>query len=475
MEILPPLWTRSGDHMLARLRTLPRPGFIWTALWTTPDLTSDTGRAQDRYRRIALTVGASAAARFTTIVASLITIPLTLHYLGAERYGIWVVISSFNMMLGFADMGLGNGIVNAVAHEHGQDNRERIRAIVSSGYLALLVVAAVLLLGFIIAYPFIPWDRVFNIHTATAIREAGPALSVFIACFAIVIPLSLVQKVQIALQQGFSTGLWQCGGSLLSLMGLLLVVQAGGSLPWLVAALVALPLLATLANSLWFFRGAGRDLLPSIRLASWTVLKVPAKLGLQFFVLQFVASVAYGLDTLIVAQAAGASAVAQFSVPERMFAIIAMLNTILMQPLWPAYREALSRGDRRWIRITLRRSLLVSVSTSTFLAILAIIAGPSAIRLWVGAAVMPSVVLLAGFGIWKIVEAIGNSLAFYLNGTGHLSFQIIIAIICGTMTIALKLIMVHLFGPVGIPWAATIAFIACAIVPSFFYIRKKLS
>lgn len=461
--------------MLDRLRAMPRPGMLWTMLWTSPDLTTEVGRAHERYRRLALTAGASAMARFTTIAASLVTVPLTLHYLGPERYGIWMVITSFNMMLGFADMGLGNGIVNAIAHEHGRNDRAQMRAIISSGYFALLGIAILLLLGFGAAYPFIAWNRLFNVRTAQAIAEAGPGLAVFAVCFAVVIPISLVQKVQIALQQGYSVGLWQCAGSVLSFAGLLLVVSVGGSLPWLVAALVGLPLVATMANSAWFFAGQGRDLVPSAHLVSWAAMRAPMRIGIQFFVLQLVASIAYGVDTMIVAQVAGADAVAQFSVPERMFAIIAVINTILMQPLWPAYREALSRGDKGWIRSTLKRSLTVSLLVSSSLSMLAIVAGPTLIRLWVGSAVIPSLLLLCGFGVWKIVEAFGTSIAFYMNGSGSLKLQIILSIISGACILILKIALVKRIGPGAIPWAASIGFMLFSGIPSIIYIRRNLA
>ena len=70
------------------------------------DVSTPGGRAQERHRRIALTALASAAARGIGVATSLISVPLTLHYLGVERYGLWMTISSVIAMLGFADLGL---------------------------------------------------------------------------------------------------------------------------------------------------------------------------------------------------------------------------------------------------------------------------------------------------------------------------------------------------------------------------------
>ena len=63
-------------------------------------------RAHERHRRIVLSALASAGARAISIAAALISVPLTLHYLGAERYGMWMIMSSFVAILGFADLGI---------------------------------------------------------------------------------------------------------------------------------------------------------------------------------------------------------------------------------------------------------------------------------------------------------------------------------------------------------------------------------
>lgn len=49
------------------------------------------------------------------VLASLITVLLTYNYLGAERYGLWMVLILIIGMMGFADLGIGNGLVFTVS------------------------------------------------------------------------------------------------------------------------------------------------------------------------------------------------------------------------------------------------------------------------------------------------------------------------------------------------------------------------
>ena len=67
------------------------------------DTSIPEGRLKERYRRASLTVLTSSIAKGVSIVTMLISVPLTLSYLGVERYGMWMTISSFVLLLGFAD------------------------------------------------------------------------------------------------------------------------------------------------------------------------------------------------------------------------------------------------------------------------------------------------------------------------------------------------------------------------------------
>ena len=447
---------------------------LWALLVTRADPTTEQGRARERHRRMALTAGASAGARVITIATSLISVPLTLHYLGPEQYGMWMVLSSFTVMLSFADMGLGNGILNAVAREHGRDDRVAIRAVISSGYAMLGVVSLVLIAGFAIAYPFLPWYRLFNAVTPDARAQAGPALAAFIVCFAIAIPMNVVQKVQIGLQQGFMNSLWQGLGSLMTLMAVLTVIWFRGSLPLLVLALVGAPLVTGLFNTIAFFAHHGRDLTPGRHSVTRSAMVATSRTGGMFFLIQIVGAVAFGADTIIVAQVAGAAVVAQYAVPERLFALVSMVVAMALAPLWPAYSEAIARGDREWVRRTFNRSLLAAAAVSGGLSLVLVMIGRPLIHLWVGDVVQPSLLLLAGLAVWRVVEACGNAIAYYMNGANLMRVQATVGAVSAVTKVLLKIALVRAIGPAGIPWGATIAFTLTGLLPFLIIVRRHV-
>ncbi len=451
------------------LRGLPRRA--WLLLGRSPlDLSTPEGRSGERYRRVALTALASGAAKAIGLLAMLVSVPLTVSYLGEERYGLWMTVSSTVALLGFADLGIGNGLMNAVSEANGLGDRAAALRSVSSAVFVLLAAAALLAAAFALAYPHIPWPRLFNVRTALAAREAGPAMAVFAACFAAGIPLGVVERVQLGYQEGFANGLWRCAGSLLGLLLLLLAIRAEAGLPWLVAALAGPPPLAALANAATLFGRRRPWLRPSARHVSRAEAGRLLRLGFLFFVLQLAMVAALSSDNIVAAQLLGPEAVTRYSVPGRLFGVVPLVLGMLLYPLWPAYAEAVARGDRAWARRTLGRSLLVCLGLAGPACLLLLACGRRLVSLWVAPELAPSPGLLAGFAAWTLLSSVGGAMGMFLNGTGVVRLQVICASLFAAVSLAAKVVLVPLLGLPGIVWGTAAAYALCASAPEAFYL-----
>ena len=82
--------------------------------FTPHESDTENGKSNERYRRVLLTGGSTAIVKIFSALINLITIPLTVNYLGSERFGLWMAISSIIVLMSFADLGLGNGLLNAI-------------------------------------------------------------------------------------------------------------------------------------------------------------------------------------------------------------------------------------------------------------------------------------------------------------------------------------------------------------------------
>lgn len=50
-----------------------------------------------------------------SVIISLLMVPMCIHYINAEQYGIWLTLSTMVFWLGFFDIGLSNGLRNKFA------------------------------------------------------------------------------------------------------------------------------------------------------------------------------------------------------------------------------------------------------------------------------------------------------------------------------------------------------------------------
>jgi O-antigen/teichoic acid export membrane protein len=439
------------------------------------DRATAEGRARERQRRAMLASGAAAMAKGVRVLTTFASVPLAIGYLGAERYGLWLTISSVAAFLTFADLGLGNGLLNAVSEADGRDDRDESARAVSSAFFMLLGVAVLFAVCGVIAYPLVAWDRVFNVTSPLAVAEAGPAVAVFVACFLVSVPLGIVERVQLGLQQGFANSLWEGLGSVIGLAGVVAAIRLRMTLPWLVFAMSGGPAIALLLNAWVLFWRQRPWLRPSASRYSRDAAGRMLRLGALFLVLQVVSATAFFSDNLVAAHVLGAAAVTQYAVPRRMFDAVAMVVGMYVTPLWPAYGEAITRGDVPWVRRTLVRSTAGVALFAFGCGVVLVTFGRPILHLWAGPLVTPPLSLLAGFGVFTVLASAGSAVAAFLNGIGRLRFQVVVAIVMGVAALTLKIALARSVGLSGIIWGTVVAYTVCAAIPIARYIPRLMA
>jgi O-antigen/teichoic acid export membrane protein len=395
----------------------------------------------------------------------LISVPLVLGHLGAERFGLWITITSLILILSFTDLGLGNGLINAIAEADGRDDRESARVYVSNAFFLLAGIAVVVIVVFVVVAPHISWAGLFNISSAAAAREAPSATYALFACLAVGIPLGIVQRVQLGYQEAFWSSACSTAGSVCALGGIIAGVSLNAGLAWFVVAAAGGPLLASSINALLLFGRQRRWLMPRLRDIRLATCKYLLRIGVAFFVLQAAGAVAYQSDALIVSRVLGAGEVPQYAVPMRLFIVLQVGLALMVGPLWPAYGESIARGDVAWAERALRRSLLFSLAVSVpACAILVVVARPL-IRVWVGDSVQPSFLLLAGLAAWTVIASVSSSLAMFLNGANLVGVQAGLAALMAVVNVILSVVLTGAIGVSGVVWGSLIAQVTFVLIP----------
>lgn len=439
------------------------------------DTATPEGRSKERFRRVALTALVSAFAQGITMLTVLISVPLTLNYLGAERYGLWITISSLIAILGFADLGMGNGLLNAIADANGRNDRKAAESYVSSAFFILTGMSLFLGLIWFTIYPKISWVWLFNVQTPTAVMEAGPTVSVFIFCMLVNLPIGLVQKIYDGYQEGYVNGLWRAAGNLLGLGSVLLGIYFQAGLPWLVLAMVGSPILALFLNAMLLFGVRRPWLRPRWQVVTQVASMRILKNGSLFFILQLAVAIGFQSDNLVIAHFLGVNQVPQYAVPMKLFMIIPALLGFVLTPLWPAYGEAIARRDVTWVRNIFRRSLLLSFGISLLPALFLMVFGGGLIHLWAGPEIQPDIVLLVGLGLWIILQSLAGPISILLNGANVIGFQIVCAILMAVGNISLSIFLVQRIGIAGPVYGSVISWLLFSFLPITFYIPKLFS
>ena len=448
----------------------------WIGVEDAADSPPDSGQAHraQRGRRVGASTAAALAAQFVALAVSFVAIPLTIGYLGIERYGVLVTLGALTSLFAFADLGLGNGLLNLISDANGRDDREAARTAVSSAAVMLLAVAVAFGLAFAVAYPFVDWPSLLQVRSPLAASEAGPTAAILFAVFLIAIPLGIVERVRLGYQEGFLNSLTGVAGGLIGLLALVVAITFKAGLPVLVLATSAPTLIALLINGGDLFRNRRPWLRPQLRLADRRVGIQLARVGSLFLVLQLAVAVAYQSDVVVAAAVLGPEAAATYSVTLKFFMVAPALVALFLTTLWPAYAEAKARNDGAWVVRTFRRSFLVAVLLTGAAATLLVATGPWLINVWTRGVVEPPLGLLLGAAIWSVVYAAFNTIAILFNAMSVIAFQVGIAIVMAATSIVLSIVFAKEFGVSGIVWGTLIAYVVCSAVPAGLYLPRVL-
>jgi O-antigen/teichoic acid export membrane protein len=439
------------------------------------DTTTPEGRSAERYRRIAWSTALSTVARLVGLATGFISVPLVGGYLGDDRFGMWLTVSSFVAALGPLDLGIGLGLLTVVADAYGRDDREAARRAISTAAAMLSLIGALIVVVLGLAYFTVPWAGVFAVHTQPAASEAGPAAAVLIGAFALGLPLGIVGTVQLAHQAGYISSAWAIVGNLGSFVALVAIVFLHGSLPLLVLAMTCAGLPVAVVNGWFLFRRQRPWLMPRLRDVDFRTGRGLLRIGLFFVVLQVAGLVAYSLDNVVIGQIMGAPAIKEYAVPTKLFVLAPTLLSFVLVPLWPAYRESLTRGDGAWVRRTLRRSIILAALVNIPSSVVLVIAGPSIIQIWAPQLhLQPTMLLMLGLGTWTIMNTLNGPFAMLLNGANVVGFQAGCAILMAIANVTISIYLVQRIGVSGAVYGSVISQLVFILIPEIWYVRRFL-
>jgi len=426
------------------------------------------------YRHILKGISTAIAGRGVAILANFFAIPLTIRYLGSERYGVWVTLTSILSYLTIFDLGIGSTAINGISDALAKGKLESAKQKINTTYLTLLGTALLIGVGVCAAWPMIAWPIVLGDKTGANAHEVTIATGIAIAIVLASFPLAATPRIMGACRKITLSNYWNALGSLLSLLAIVLATRLQTGLPGLVVAVSGCTLIVGVFSTIWLYRHY--DWLTfDFRDIRWERTRELLNTGLPFFAVQVAGFVLLQTDNLIIAQILGAAAVTPYSITSKLFAYASLLPVIALPSLWPAYSDAFARRDLPWIRKTYRYNVLLVIgSTATFVLVLFMTA-KRFISIWAGPDIVPTSGLIIGMGIWTIVASLSWCQTGLLGAAGQVRGQAIYSAIGAIVNVIASIICGRLFGLTGIIMGTLIAYLVCIIVPQTLEVRKVLT
>lgn len=377
------------------------------------------------------------------VACSFLAIPLMIHYLGQEQFGVWSTLLSVMTWITFFDLGLGNGLRNKLAEALAKDQVDEARSYISSAYSLIGLISLMMFLILALSAFIVPWQAVFNTNLLSA-NELQNAVLITGFFIALNFWIGLINSVLNAVQ---NTSIVVMGQFLFNALSLLLVYvltkTTDASLQYLAAIYGTSMVGANILLSGWFYKG-NLSLLPRISM-DFSHIRPLLGLGLQFFVIQIAVLVIFTTDKILITQLFGPEFVTPYDVVFKLFGVITLISGLINAPLWSSYTDAYHRGDFMWIRAVLRKQMLIFGLIILAVICLALIA-KQVIGIWIGTYLAVSMPLVASVGLFILISTWNNIYAYFLNGIGRIKLQLYSAVIAMFINIPLAIVFTRYFG-----------------------------
>jgi O-antigen/teichoic acid export membrane protein len=431
-------------------------------------------RGDGRLRRILHGSASSLLQRGTALLVSAISLPLTVRYLGAQRYGVWVTISTTVVMLAAFDLGISNTLTNIISKAYAADDRGSARRYYSTAFWMSTGLSLLLMLVAMAVWPWLNWAMLFHVTEPGLGREIGICAAMSLAFFLLSLPLNLVHRVLSGYQQTQITNYFLLMSNILGLLAIVVVVRLRGSLVMLTMVYSGTMLMGNVALNAWVNLWDRRWISPHPGAVSRGAVRSLLQSGLGFFILQIAGLIVFNSDNLVIAHYLGASEVAPYNVTWKLAGYAAILQTAIYPSLWPAYAEAYARRDYAWVRSTFWMAVKAAVGTCVLAMVVMVFVGRPLIGWYVGPVAVPTRALLYGICCWTVLSTMMEMEACLLAALNRVRLQGILSIIAAVLNLALSIFLVKRIGSLGVVLGTILSYLLTLVVPQSVLVWKVL-
>lgn len=404
-----------------------------------------------------------------SILVSLMLVPMTLGYVSVEIYGVWLTISSILHWLTYMDVGFTLGLKNRLAEALAKEDYEKGKSLVSTTYFIMITIFIPLSLILWNICPLINWCEILNVAQSNqeTIIKTIQILFVFVSLQMIV---NVFIAVVAAHQKTALSSLFNVIGQVFSLIIIGCMTKfVEPSLINLAFAYSMMPIIIVAISSIIYFKTSMHKVAPSIKSINTSYIKDLWNLGVKFFIIQIQQIVLYQATNLLISHIESPEAVTQYNIAYKILNVVVMVYTIILTPLWPAYTDAYTKKDFKWMK-NIYKKMKNIFGILCILIVLITIVSPVLYKIWIGDKVTIPILLTISISIYTLIHCWDSLQVMLINGIGAVKLQSNIILIGLILHIPLSLFLGKYIGIYGV---ITSMCIVNLIYASFFTIQTN--
>jgi len=397
--------------------------------------------------------------KIASSVATFISVPLLLHALGTDNYGIWVTLTALVGWLNLFDFGSGYSLKNKVTESLVHKDEQQLNVLIAGTIQFYLLSTLVILLVFAGALIFID---AFNSHLLLAVTIYLPVILAF--------PFTLGHFVIQGLKK------FNLFNSLLLMQSVvwLLIIELfnhniiQGSIERIA---IVYSSLYVIVNFFIFFsslRAVKFEWSEMMRFSNFVASKKSLLVGGNFFLLQVSSLLLFSLGNIMTYNNLQLRDVAQFDTVNKVYLMGMTVFNVVISVFWAEISHAKALEDKSKL-LKIQKQLLLVAFIFSLGTVLVTFLVPLFVTYWTKGVIHVELIQLIPFVLLTSVQFFSYVGAVFLNAFEELKGQVVLSVIAAVLIIPLAKYFFYLNLGIGSVPAASFVL----IVPTLLYVHFK--
>lgn len=385
-------------------------------------------------------------------------IPYIIGHLGAERYGVWVIVSIFTGYLGFLDFGINVSLVKHISEFLMKKDYRRINQVINTGLIFCIALAIpIITFGIIILEPLISLFKISpHLH-----EEALFVFLLGMIIFGMTTILSTFKAVQRGFQRMDITNSVRTLMTIPMIAGTIFFLENGYGLPGLVINTAIILILGGVIDIIIVFK-IFPELKFSPALFDKQILKRLFEFGGKMQITNIATFIHFQMDKFLLAHFLHIQSVIHYEVAANFASKVKDIPSALISAILPAVSGLDINTDNELLHKIYSRSLKYVVLISFPLLALTLLLAHPFINLWLGQGYEKSVltlqILLTSY-MYNIMTGPGFTI---LNGIGKPNYGVKSSLLASILNLIISITLIIKLGFFGAVYGTALSIIIAA-------------